>query len=109
MAELPHFAWPMRFTTLPDGSVTYAAVEQDTEPDLLASAAIVACTPKGWRDDDPEFGVTRPVFDQGPIDTSRLAAELAAADDRLDVDVAEVIDLADAMNRQLIASISPTS
>lgn len=105
MAELPHFAWPMQFVTLPDGGVTYATVEQDTDADLEASAAIIACTPRGWRDDDPTFGVSSPVFEQGPIDTDRLAAELAQADDRLDVDVDEVLDLANAMNRQLAVSV----
>lgn len=105
MPDLPHFAWPMRFVTLPDGTVTYATVEQDTEPDLQASAAIIACTPRGWRDDDPTFGVTSPVFSQGPLDTDRLAAEIAQADDRLDIDAEEVLDLADAMNRQVVASV----
>lgn len=87
MAELSHFAWPFQLG---------ADLEQDTPQELSASAAVILCTPRGERDDDPHFGVTAPVFDTQPIDTVRLARELAQSDPRLDPDVSEVLDLADA-------------
>jgi hypothetical protein len=97
MPDLPHYDWPLRFT--PGG---FAVVEQDTSEELDASAAVIASVPRGWRDDDPSFGVTPLVFSQGPIDAERLSAELAQADDRLAVDVDEVLDLVDAMRREIV-------
>lgn len=84
MAELLHLAWPFRL-----GATT---VENTTE-ELKASAAVIACTPRGWRDDDPSFGVTSPLFDSQPVDTQRLAAELPESDPRLAPLVEELIDL----------------
>lgn len=93
---LPHFDWPLRFT-----ATGYVLVEQGTDRELQASAAVIASVQRGHRDDDPSFGVTRPVFEQGPLDGGRMAAEISQADDRLDLTASEAIDLADAMNRRL--------
>lgn len=93
MADLPQPAWPLQFVTNPDGTVSFAEVEQATGPDRQARAAIVLCTPKGWRDDDPSFGVSDLRFQQGAIDTHRLAAELNASDPAIQATADEVIDL----------------
>lgn len=103
--DLPHFGWPIRLVTNPDGTSGFAVVEQDTTPDLLASAAVIACTPRGHRDDDPSFGVTQLVFTQGPVDTGRLAAELQEADPRLDVTADETTQLTNAMVRNLTVNV----
>ena len=109
MTDLPHFAWPLRLVTLPDGSSSFAEAEQDTAEDLASSAAVIACTPRGHRDDDPTFGVTSPVFTQGPIDTDLLAAELAQADDRLDYVADEIVDLAEGMRRTITVHTDPNA
>lgn len=97
MADLPHLAFPYRLG---------ATVEQDTFAERAASALVIALTPRGHRDDLPEFGITPLVFAEGAIDTDRFAAELAASDDRLDVDATELIDLAAATAREIHAQLS---
>jgi hypothetical protein len=97
MADLPHLAFPYRLGQ---------TVEQDTFAERASSALVIALTPRGHRDDLPGFGVTPLVFSEGAVDTGRLAAELAASDDRLDVDATEFVDLADATVREIRAQLS---
>jgi hypothetical protein len=96
MADLPHLPWPYRF-----GEV----VEQDSPDELVAAAAVIVCTPRGHRDDDPDFGVTAPVFQQGALDLDRLAGEITQSDSRLSVGAEEVIDLAAATIRTVRVAI----
>lgn len=96
MADLPHLGWPYRLG---------AVVEQDSPQELLASAAVIACTPRGQRDDNPAFGVTTPLFEQRPVDTRRLAAEISRSDPRLNPSVEEAAGLRDAMTAQLRVDI----
>jgi hypothetical protein len=94
MADSSEPAWPLRFITLPDGSVHLAEVAQGSPQAREGAAAVVICTPRGYRDDDPTFGITPLTFQQGRIDTSRLAGELAQSDPSLsDIDVTEALDL----------------
>lgn len=100
MPELPHPSWPLRLAVAPDGSRAFAMAEQDGADDLRSSAAVIVCTPRGHRMDDPNFGTTPLPFDHaGDIDTDRLAAELRQSDGRLDLSPTEILDLADAMRR----------
>lgn len=92
-----HFDWPLRFVT----GGGFALVYQGTARELQASAAVIASVPRGHRDDDPSFGVTSPVWQDGPIDHERMAAEITQADDRLALDATEAVDLANAMRRTL--------
>lgn len=85
MADLSHLPWPY---------VLGADVEQDSPDELRASAAVIACTPRGRRADDESFGVTTPVFEQRPLDAARMAREIAQADPRLQPTAAEVDDIA---------------
>lgn len=96
MTDLPHLPWPYRL-----GDV----VEQDTDVERLASAAVIVCTPRGHRDDLPAFGVTAPVFEQGPLDLERLAGEISQSDPRLAVDAEEILDLAAATTRTVRVAI----
>ncbi len=95
-----HYAWPLRFA-----AAGFALVEQDSIDDLEASAAIIACTPRGHRDDDPSFGVTGLLFQQGYINTDTFASELSASDDRLNVEASEVLDLVNTTVRRIQANI----
>jgi hypothetical protein len=98
---LAHPAWPLRFTA--NGG--FALVDQDSLEDLEASAAIIACTRRGHREDDPSFGVTQLEFQQGDLQLDRFTAELSASDDRLNVDATETIDLAASTIRLIQANI----
>lgn len=89
----PHFAWPLRFDQQPDGTVGFAVVQQGTNQELQASAAVIVSTPRKHRDDDPTFGVTPLPFQQGGIDTDRLAAEIQQSDPRLSVEAEDVVQL----------------
>jgi hypothetical protein len=97
---LPQPDWPLRFQTMPDGSVQLADVEQSSAQDRMASAAIVTCTPKGHRDDAPNFGVTPLPFQAGLINVERLASEIAQSDPRLeDLSASEITEITDATSR----------
>lgn len=97
MTDLPHFPWPYRL------GVT---VEQDSGDELLAAAATITCTPRGHRDDLPDFGITQPVFEQGTVDLERLAGEITSSDPRLSVDADELLDLAAATVRTIRVSVT---
>lgn len=97
MADLSHLPWPYHLGT---------DVEQLSDEELLASAAVIASTPRGHRDDLPSFGVTSLVFQQEPLDLETFAAELANSDDRLNVDADELLDLAAATVSTVRAAIS---
>jgi hypothetical protein len=96
MADLPHLPWPYQF-----GQV----VEQDSPDELVAAAAVIVCTPRGHRDDDQDFGVTSPVFEQGALDLDRLAGEITQSDPRLSIDAEEILDLAAATIRTVRVAI----
>lgn len=97
----PHYDWPLRFG--PDG---YTVVEQQTDAERKASAAVIASTPREWRDDDPTFGVTELVFKPGDVDVDLLAAEIAQADDRLALTVTETTALVNTIRREVVAGVS---
>jgi hypothetical protein len=100
-----HPAWPLQFVTRPDGSVTYAAVEQDSDAERKASAAVIAATPRGSHIGDPTFGVTSLLFDQAPVDADRLARELSHSDPRLAVSAREAADLVNAARRIVTVAV----
>jgi hypothetical protein len=97
MADLPHMAWPFRLG---------AVVEQDSAEELRGSAAVIACTPRGLRNDNPGFGVTSPLFEQRPIDVDRMAAEIRQSDPRLSPTVDEVLDLLNATRATIRVDVS---
>lgn len=92
MPDSPHYSWPLAFETQQDGTITFGQVEEGSDAELEASAAVIISTPRGHRDDDPTFGVSPLVF-QGGVDTDRLADELQQADPRLSVEADEVVAL----------------
>lgn len=97
MSSLPHFAWPFQLG---------ATVEQDSFEELQASAAVILCTPRGARQDVPEFGVTTPLFDSAPLNTDRLADEIENSDGRLAADVTDISLLVDATTAILRVDLS---
>jgi hypothetical protein len=97
MAEsLSHLAWPYEMGV---------DVQQDTIAERQQSAAVAVCTPKGAWVDNPDFGTTVPLFESRPLDTHRLAQDLAQSDPRLAPTVDEVLALADATRAVLRADV----
>lgn len=105
--EFDHPAWPLQFVTRADGTVTFAAVQQGTDAERKASAAVIAATPRGAHLGDPTFGVTSPLFGPTPIDTALLAREIQQSDARLELTVTETTDLISAARRTLLVGIEP--
>jgi hypothetical protein len=103
--EFDHPAWPLQFLTRPDGSVTFAAVTQDSDAEHKASAAVIAATPRGAHLGDPTFGVTSPLFDQAPVNADRLAQEIAHSDPRLTVTAREAAELTNAARRVVTVAV----
>jgi hypothetical protein len=97
--------WPLRFVTNPDGTTTYASVEQDSDAERKASAAVIAATPRGSHLGDPTFGATSSLFDQSPVDADRLAREISHSDPRLAVSAREAADLVNAAKRIVTVAV----
>lgn len=93
--ETPHFAHPFRFETEPGHGVVAVVEEQHSEPEIKDCVLRVVSYRRGFRDELPEFGITDPTFKQQPIDSERVAAELAEWETRAELDVAAEIDSLD--------------
>lgn len=101
MPDLPVLDWPVQFVTSPDGTVDFATVEQDSTDEHKAAAAVIVCTQRGERPDADTYGITELVFQQGGINTDRLADEINESDDRLDVTATDAADVVDATRREI--------
>lgn len=106
MDNLTQPGWPLAFEQRPDGTVQLAEVAQDSDADRVARAAVVMCTPRGHRDDEPQFGTTSPLFQPGRVDTDRLAAEINQSDPGLDVQATEAIDMFDKSHRIIAVTVA---
>src|SRR5262247_2235600 len=75
--DLPHLAWPIHV----QGN-TYATVQQDTNDEAAANVAVLCCFPRGWRTEQPDFGITDPTFQQMPVDPSEIERQAAIYEPR---------------------------
>jgi|SRR6187549_4174415 hypothetical protein len=66
-----HFAYPFRWDTTGHAAVN----DQDSVEDVADCVVCSALTPKGWRVDTPEFGITDPTF-SAPVDVGQLLTEI---------------------------------
>lgn len=90
MADLPHFRMP--FGLDEDGHV--AEVEQDSIEDVAGCVEVVLRTPRGWRDDNPEFGTPDPTF-SSPPDSEDVRAAVSESEPRAEVTVEDDMDAFD--------------
>ena len=81
MAE--HLAFPIKVA-----SQGLATVEQDTDPDLVQSVALLLNTRPGERRSVPEYGLPDPVF--GGVDPTDVRAVVAEWEDRADLEQLEI-------------------
>jgi len=77
MDDLPHLAWPITVT-----GNTYTTVQQDTNDEVAANIAVLCCFPRGWRAEQPDFGITDPTFQQMPVDPSEIERQSAIYEPR---------------------------
>ena len=89
MDDLPHLALPLRVV----GSA-YAPVQQDTGDEVACTVAAICAFPRGYRAEQPEFGITDPTFSLGSPATAELEAQVAAFEPRAALTVTTVDDLA---------------
>jgi hypothetical protein len=71
MADIPHFALPLRFV---NGAAV--VVEQDTTDEILSCVLAIMLCPIGYRVELPTFGIPDPAFTQMPVNTAELELAL---------------------------------
>lgn len=107
--ETPHFAYPFRFETAPSG-VKYAAVtEQHSEDEITDCVVRIAHTPRGVRDELPEFGISDPTFVQAPVDGELLAEEIREWEPRADLKGDVRIDSLDELMSVIRLDVEPAN
>jgi phage baseplate assembly protein W len=79
-AQIPHFAFPFRFTD----SGRAAVVDQDSSDDVAGCVAAVLCYPLGARADAPTFGVPDQAFRTNGVNTEEVRQALAEWEPRAD-------------------------
>lgn len=82
MADIPHLAIPLRFN-----GGQWVVVEQDSEEEVAQCVQTVCAFERGYRIEDPDFGINDPTFTTMPIDTSDIARALEEYEERAEVDI----------------------
>lgn len=90
--EAPHFDLPFRFGP----QNTAATVEQDSSTDIRNCVEAILRYPKGFCEEEPEFGITNPLFAEGEIDKDALRVEVEEWESRADLSTSTTIDPLDA-------------
>jgi hypothetical protein len=99
--------WPLRFTTLPDGSVQLTDTDQDSDEDRKARAAIVCSIRRGSMVYEPTVGITPLPFQTRGVDTARLASEIQQSDPGLEITATEAMDALDHTHRYVHTAVAP--
>lgn len=86
MTDVPHLAVPLR---VQNGQWEY--VEQDTEDEVAQCVRNICMFERGYRVEDPDFGIADPTFTIMPIDTSDISAAIEEYEDRAEVDIYQQI------------------
>jgi phage baseplate assembly protein W len=84
MDDIPHIALPIEFI-----GGTFATVQQDTTDEVAACVAAIVSFPIGYREDQPEFGITDPSFQTRPLDTTELEEVIETYEPRAELTVSE--------------------
>lgn len=82
MADIPHLAMPLRVQ-----GTQWVVVEQDTEEEVAQCVANICAFERGYRIEDPDFGIVDPTFTIMPIDTTDIAAAVEEYEERAEVDI----------------------
>jgi phage baseplate assembly protein W len=98
----PHFNFPFTLT-----SAGAQVVEQDSEDDITNCVRAILSTPKGWRDEVPEFGIDPPTFSLQPLGAEEIAAEVMMQEPRADLVATEHPGYLDELVADLNIMVSP--
>lgn len=94
--ETPHFSYPFRFETVPNtGDLAAVVVEQQSAEEVLDCVTRIAHTPRGFREELPDFGISDPTFSQVPVDAERMTDEIREWEPRTDLRGTASIDSID--------------
>ena len=84
MDAIPHLAMPIAIVV-----GRYVSNQQGTSDEVAACVAVICSFTRGDREDDPDFGVLDPSFDQQPLDVADLQATCETYEPRAVVRVEE--------------------
>jgi phage baseplate assembly protein W len=65
----------------------WVLVEQDTEAEIAQCVRNICAFPRGFRMEDPDFGIDDPTFTVMPIDTDEIAQQVEQYEQRADIAV----------------------
>jgi phage baseplate assembly protein W len=86
MPDIPHLSIPLRIT-----NSRWEVVEQDTEEEVAQCVRNVCAFERGYRIEDPDFGINDPSFQIMPIDTNDIAQALDEYEERAAVEIFQEI------------------
>ena len=107
--EAPHFAHPFTIAPLPNGTLAAVVDEQDSIEEIEACVTRIVSFKRGDRDELPNFGIYDPTFQQAPLDTRLLSAQIAEWEDRVEVSAEATIDTVDDLLTHVRLEVDPTS
>jgi hypothetical protein len=84
MDDVPHISLPIQIT-----AGAYATVQQDTTAEVADCVAVIVAFPIGYREDQPDFGITDPAFTVRPIDTTEIEEVIETYEPRAVVTISE--------------------
>lgn len=99
-AQVPHFAFPFRFSA---GEAL--VVEQDTQQEIEQGVKVLVLTEVGERLEVPDFGIRDLTF-QNDVDTEAIASAAVEWDDRVDLLFSEEPDRFRSMVRNLLIQVA---
>lgn len=77
----PHLAFPLDLSA---GSA--AVTEQDSLDEIVDCVEVILLTPRGTRDDQPDFGLADPTFRMNGVDLSEIEGTVSQWEPRADVE-----------------------
>jgi phage baseplate assembly protein W len=83
---IPHLSVPFQVI-----NGQFVTVEQDTDDEVAQCVRNICVFERGYRLEDPDFGIKDPTFTMMPIDTEDISRALAAYEDRAQVDIFQEI------------------
>jgi phage baseplate assembly protein W len=82
VAHIPHLMVPFQVI-----NGQFVTVEQDTDDEVAQCVQNICAFERGYRVEDPDFGIRDPTFTIMPIDTEDISRALSTYEDRPVVDI----------------------
>jgi phage baseplate assembly protein W len=83
---IPHLAIPLQTV-----GGAWGVVEQDTEAEVAQCVRNIVAFERGFRIEDPDFGIIDPTFTTMPIDTNDIVQAVAEYEQRAEIEVAQEV------------------